>query len=91
MNDELIRKMVEDTYDNSRENGVLWMAGDFYNKKMWSFAIFVWAWAVVFFAGAAYTGMRFFQTDQTKYQIMYVSIFVLCVEGIALMKIFATG
>jgi hypothetical protein len=89
MDEELIKKMIEDTYDDSREDGVLWMARDFYSKKMASLAIMVWAFAIVCLAGAVYCGFQFFNTEQTKYQILYAIIFGLFVEGIALMKIFA--
>jgi hypothetical protein len=89
MNEELIKKMIQDTYDDSREDGVLWMALDFYSKKMASLAIMVWAFAIAFFAGAVYCGFEFFSAEQTKYQILYAVIFGLFVEGVALMKIFA--
>ena len=89
MNEELIKKMIEDTYDDSREDGVLWMARDFYSKKSASLAIMVWAFAIAFFAGATYCGFQFFNAEQTQYQILYAVIFGLFVEGIALMKIFA--
>jgi len=89
MNDEQIKRMIEDTYDDSREDTIRSMVGEFYSRKMLSIAILVWAFGIIFFGGAAYCGVEFFKADQTKHQIMYASIFVLFVEGIALMKIFA--
>ncbi|HUW18710.1 MAG TPA: DUF6768 family protein [Sedimentisphaerales bacterium] len=89
MDDELMKKMGEDAYDDSREGSVLWMAKEFYSKKMASFAIMVWAFAIIFFCGAAYTGIRFFGTDHTRCQIMYAALFICFVHGIGLMKIFS--
>ena len=89
MDDEMIKKMIDDTYDDSREDGVLWMAREFYSRKMLSLAVMVWGFAIVFLAGAVYCGIQFFSSDQTKPQIMYAILFALFVEGISLMKIFA--
>ena len=89
MDDELMKKMAEDSYDDSREGSVLWMAKEFYSKKMASFAIMVWVFAIIFFCGAAYTGIQFFGTDHTGSQIMYATLFICFVHGIGLMKIFS--
>jgi uncharacterized membrane protein YbjE (DUF340 family) len=89
MNDEQIKKIIEDTDDDSREDTLRSMIGDFYSKKMWSIALLIWAFAIVFFAGATYCAIQFLRTDQTKLQIMYAAIFILCVGGIGWMKIFA--
>jgi hypothetical protein len=89
MNGEEIKKNVEGTSNESKDDLVWSMASDFYNKKMLPVVIVVWLWAIIFFAGAAYCGVRFFKADQTKYQIMYAAIFVCCFNGICLVKIFA--
>jgi len=89
MNDEQIRKIIEDTYDESRENTVWSMVGDFYNRKMMSFVILLWVWAIIFIVGSVYCGVQFFKVEQTKYLIMYAAGFVCFVHGISLIKIFA--
>lgn len=89
MNDEQIKKNMDDTCDESKEDSIWSMAKDFYSRKMWSTAILVWVWAIIFFAGAAYSAVRFFEADQTKLQIMYSAVFVLCGFGIGFMKVFA--
>jgi len=89
MNDKEIKKIIEDTYDESREDTILSMAKDFYSRKMLSIVIIVWIWVIIFLAGAVYTGIQFFKADQTKPQIMYAAVFVCFVHGIGLMKIFA--
>ena len=89
MNDEQIKKNIDDTYDDSKEDSIWSMARDFYSRKMLPTVILVWVWAIIFFAGAAYCGIKFFKTDQTKFQILYAAIFICCFNGICLMKIFA--
>jgi len=89
MNDEEIKKIVNDTYDDSKEDSIWSMVRDFYSRKMLSTTILVWVWAIIFFAGAAYCSIKFFKTNQTKYHIMYAALFVCFVHGIGLMKIFA--
>jgi len=88
MNDEQIKKIIEDTYDVAKEDTIRSMVKDFYSRKMASIAILAWAFAIVFFAGAAYCAIQFLKTDQTKLQIMYAAIFILCVGGIGWLKIF---
>ena len=89
MNDEQIKKMLEDTYNNSKEDTLRSMVKEFYSRKMLSSIILVWAYAIIFFAGAAYCGIQFFKTDQARFQIMYAAIFVCCIQCIGLIKIFA--
>ena len=89
MNDEQIKKNVDDTCNESQDDSIWSMGMDFYSRKMRSAAIIIWVWAIIFFAGATYCGIRFFETDQTKFQIMYAALFVCCFDGMCLMKIFA--
>jgi uncharacterized membrane protein YbjE (DUF340 family) len=89
MNEDEIKKIIDDEYDKSKEESIWSMARDFYSKKMMSTAILVWVWAIIFFAGATYCGIKFFQTNQMKYHILYAALFVCFVHGISLMKIFA--
>jgi uncharacterized membrane protein YbjE (DUF340 family) len=89
MNDEQMKKMLEDAYDESREETLRSMARDFYNRKMVSVVILVWIWAIFFIAAAAYAAIEFFRTDNTQYQIMYAAVFICCAEGLGLMKILA--
>ena len=89
MNNEQIRKIIEDTYDESRENTVWSMVCDFYNRKMLSIVILLWIWAIIFLVGSVYCGVWFFKAEQTKYMIMYAAGFVCFVQGISLIKIFA--
>jgi len=91
MDQEQIKRIIDSPpeYDVSREDTWMSMARDFYSRKMRSIAILVFVWAIVFSAAAAYTGMKFLRTDQTKDQIMYATLFIPCVLGVGLMKVFA--
>ncbi len=88
MNDE-IRKILDDTYDDSREDSIRTMIGDFYNRRMLSTAIFIWAWGLIFMAGAIYSAVRFFGADEVKNQILYATIFICLLNFVGILKIFA--
>ncbi len=89
MNNEQIKQIIEDTYDKSKEDTIWSMVRDFYNKKMMSFVILLWIWAIIFIGGSVYCGIQFFKTAEIRYQIMYAAIFVCFVHGISAIKIFA--
>ena len=81
-------QMIE-TNDDSEDDGILSMARDFYNRKMLSVVIIFWVWAIIFIAGAVYSGSKFFDAGEVKQQIIYASIFICCFQGICLIKILA--
>jgi hypothetical protein len=89
MNDEQIKKIINGTYDEPREESIWSMASDFYSRKMLSIVIFIWVWAILFMAMTVYGAVQFFRVDQTKGQIMYAAIFICGCQFIGLMKIFA--
>ena len=89
MNEEQIKTIIEDIYDESRENTIWSMVGDFYNRRMLSTIIFIWVWGLLFVAGAIYGAVLFFRNVETKSQIMYAAIFLACCQFLGLMKIFA--
>ena len=80
MNDELIKKIIEDTYDDSKEDNLLSMVGQLYSRKMFSSFIVHAAYSLPFVAGAIFCGIKFFKTDQTQFHIMYAAIFVCCIQ-----------
>ena len=89
MNEEDIKKIIDDTYDDSRENTLWSMMGDFYNRKMLSMVILVWGMGVTFMGVAIFSGVKFFGTGEIRYQIMYAVIFLTCIQWVGLLKIFA--
>ena len=80
MNDELIKKIIDDTYDDSREDTLLSMVGQLYSQKMVPSMIVHLAYSLPFIVGAVFCGVKFFKTDQAQYQIMYAAIFVCCIQ-----------
>jgi len=80
MNEEEIKKIIDDTYDDSREDTLLSMVGQLYSQKMVPSMIVHFAYSLPFMIGAVFCGIKFFRTDLTQYQIMYAAIFVCCIE-----------
>lgn len=89
MDDKEIKKIIESTYDESRENTIWSMVGDFYNRKMLSMVILVWGMGITFMGVAIFSGIKFFRTGEIKYQIMYAVIFLTCIQWVSSIKIFA--
>jgi len=89
MDEKEIQKIIEGTYDDSRENTLWSMVGDFYNRKMLSMVILVWGIGVTFMGVAIFSGVKFFGTGEIRYQIMYAVIFLTCIQWVGLLKIFA--
>jgi hypothetical protein len=89
MSDEQIRRIIDDSYDESKEEGIRAMGRDWFSRKMLSTVLFVWAWAIPLIALAVYSAIKFFETNQTREQIMYAALFVVSAQYVAGMKIFA--
>ncbi len=89
MSDEQIRRIIDDSYDESREEGIRAMGRDWFSRKMLSTVLFVWAWAIPLMAVAVYSAIKFFETNQTREQIMYAALFIVSAHYIGGMKIFA--
>jgi len=87
MDEKEIRKIVEDTCNEAKEDSIWSMASDFYSGNVLSAVILIWIWAIIFVAGIVYCGVEFYKTDQTKSQIMYAALFICCFQGICLMKV----
>src|SRR4030042_1015904 len=89
MNDKDIRKIIDDMYDDSREDSLRSMMGDFYNRRMASTAILVWVIGLVCMAGAAYSAVAFLGADEVKGQILYATLFLSFLYLIGILKIFS--
>ena len=87
MNEEQIKKIIEDTYDESKEDTVLSMVGQLYNKRMVPSMFILATYLVPCLSGAIYCGIKFFKTDQSQFQLMYAAIFVCCIQGIFTSKV----
>ncbi len=80
MNEEQIKKILDDTYDDSEEDSLFSMVGQLYSKRMFNSFIVHGIYSLPFVAGAVFCGIKFFNTDQTQFHIMYAAIFVCCIE-----------
>ena len=65
------------------------MFRSFHSRRMYPANILVWIVTLVFMAGAVYSVIRFFDAIDTKSQIMFATIFLTCIQLIAIMKIFS--
>jgi len=86
MNDEQLKKIIEDTYDESKEDTYRAMLRDFFSKKMRWFTINFYVWSIFFMAVAIISAIQFFRTNQTKFQIMYAAIFICCSLSVGFCK-----
>jgi len=89
MNEEEIKKIIEGTYDESKEDSYRSMVRDFFSKKMRWVMIIVYTWFFIFLVPIIISVIQFFKTDQTKFQIMYAAIFVCCTLSIGFLKVLA--
>jgi len=86
MSAEQLKKIIQDTYDESKEDTYRSMLRDFFSKKMRWFTINAYAWSFIFLVLIIISIIQFFRTDQTKFQIMYAAIFVCCSLSIGFIK-----
>jgi len=88
MNDDL-KRMLDEPYDESREDTYRDMFCTFYSRKMRSTAILVWGFGLLFFVGVVYSAVEFFGDTTVRDQIMYAALFVSFWFGVGIMKVFA--
>ncbi len=73
-------------YDNVSEDLLLAMMKDRYNRKLRTSAILLSLYCAFFYVLGIAGAVMFFQTEQTKYQIMYAAVFVYFMQRAALVK-----
>jgi hypothetical protein len=86
VDDEKIKKIIEDTYDDSKENTLKLMVSQWYKKKIRWTAILFSAYCCFFHLLAIASAVLFFQVEQPKYQMMYVALFLFFMQRSALVK-----
>ena len=86
MNDELIKKILDDDYDPTREDTWLSMVREFHSRKARFIAVYTWVWSIVFCALALYSAIQFFKAGG-QMQIMYAALFLLGAGGVGVVKI----
>jgi hypothetical protein len=89
MNEEEIKKIINDIYDDSKEDSCRTMMRDFFSEKLRWVMITVYAWFFIFMVPVIISAILFFRTEQTKFQIMYAAIFVCCTLSIGFLKVLA--
>ena len=91
MNNEQLQTILETTpdYDEARDNTLRAMLSDFYNEKMRSIVILVWGMGLVFMGGGILSLVLFFMAPDTKWQIFYAVMFLMCMQFLGMMKTFA--
>jgi hypothetical protein len=89
MNEEQFKKAMEALYDDSREDTVWAMIGQFYSRQMRSTTILLWAFALVFFAISVVFVVLFFYAEQLQWQIAYAALFVVTMEWLSFIKVLA--
>ncbi len=87
MTTEQIRKIIDDSYDDSKEETLREIAGEFYSRRMLSVAVLTWAWSILFIALAVYGAVQFFKVAESRAQIMYAVLFIIGFDGVGLTKI----
>ena len=78
MNKEEIKKIITDTYDESKEDTLRSWIRDCYSKEVRWVMIGIYAQYLILSALIIFSAIKFFIADQTRYQIMYAAIFVCC-------------
>ena len=88
MNEEEIKKIIEDTYDESKEDTLRSWFRDGYSKKMRWVAVGVYTQYVILSALIIFAAIKFFTTDELGYHIMYAAIFVCCSHWMGFISVF---
>lgn len=89
MKDADIRKMIDNTYDESREGSIRSMVSEFYSRRMFWTALYIWVIAMAFLIGAVFSAVKFLDAAVTRDQILYATLFLTFTYLLGLMKIFS--
>ena len=79
------KKVTEDT----KEDSIWSMARDFYNMKNLLFIIIVWAMGIIIIAGAIWSAIEFFKTEDIRLMVMYAVIFICFITWMNTIKLFS--
>ena len=89
MDDEQMKKIIEDTYDESKEDTLRSWLRDGYSKRMRWITFGVCAFYIIILVPMIFSIIQFCRSDQTKYQIMYAVIFLFCSHWMGFESVFA--
>ena len=88
MDDEQIKKIIEDNYDESKEDTLRTWLTDAYSKSPLWITTVIYIQYIILTALAILSGIKFFRTDLTQYQIMYATIFILSSHWMGFISVF---
>jgi hypothetical protein len=91
MNEEEIKKIIDDQgeYDESKESSMYSYLRDFYSKKMLWVLLNTFIMYSICLVLMIFCAFKFFQTDETRYQIMYAAIFICFNAWMGFVGVFA--
>ena len=91
MDSERIQTILDTSpeYDETRDNTLRAMISDFYSRKMTSIVALVWGMGVVFMGLAIFCAVRFFSVTNTRGQIFHAVGFLLFMQWVSSLKVFA--
>ncbi len=91
MKDDALKRIIDDAsaYDEPREDTLRSMLADFYSRRNRTVALIVWIYGLVFMGVAVASAVLFFQAESVKYQILYATVFIVMLQWVGLLKIFA--
>ena len=76
MSVEMIQKIIDGRYDDSKEDTLVSWLRDAYSKRMLWVMINVYMAYLILSVLVVFSGIKFFTTEQVQYQIMYAALFV---------------
>lgn len=86
--DEQIKKIIEDTYDESKEDSMRTWITDAYSKSPLWVITGIYIQYIILLAIAVFSAVKFFRTDQIQYQIMYAAIFIFSSHWMGFISVF---
>jgi hypothetical protein len=67
------------------------MLKDFYSRKMLPIIVVTWFWFLVVLGVGIWSGIRYYHATDPKELIFWAVIFLICVQMVALLKVFGYG
>ena len=91
MDKEQIKKIIDNPpeYDESKEDTMRSWFKDAYSKKMRWVIICVYVQYIILSALIVFGAIKFFITDQPRYQIMHAAIVICCSHWLGFISVFA--
>jgi uncharacterized protein DUF6768 len=87
MTNKQTEAMINDIYDTTKEDTLLSMVGQLYSRRMLPSFLVHAVYSMIFIIPAVYCGIKFFDTQEVQFQLMYAAIFICCIQIIFLRKV----